>query len=327
MEINYNLIIKYLAKKNSKECINTNLNTNNFITQKNIFNYSITFPDKFKDILTDKFYRYGIIVNDNNNNNISFWSSILTLIDKNFIIPYSSDELELITKFKVHLIEKYSKSKLSIFLKDLDKSDLRERFKLDQDIYTLQYLVDILDINILIFDWETQHINCVYHKNIMNPWKKTILLAKFNKYWEPIMMVKNKGKTEKLFDYNNLIIKKILTLGNISYFEGNKINKQFILNNDIDSIIQQEKTKLKVNEDTVNEDTVTEDIVNKDIVTEDNIFINKNYFEELNKLNKTKLTKMKLEELHKLVDKLKLVITKKNPTKSVLINSILDKLN
>lgn len=335
MEINYDLIIKFLVKKNNKEDFNIKTNLNNFATQKNIFNYSINFPDKFKDILTDKFYCYGVTINDNENNNISFWSSILTLIDKNFIIPYSSDELELITQFKTQLIEKYSKSKVSTFLKNLDKNDLRERFKLDQDIYTLQYLVDIMDINILIFDWETQNINCVYHKDMMNPWKKTILLAKFKKNWEPIMMVKIKGETERLFDYNNITIKKIITSKNISYFEGDKINKCFILNEDIYSIVQQEQTKLNIKESIKNnektteliEDSLSDSSVKTDSDSDiDDVFSNEDKLEELKKLNKTKLNKMKLDELLKLVEKYKIVITKNKPTKSILINTILAKL-
>jgi hypothetical protein len=99
MEIDYNIIIKYLSKKQVKKEVN-------FITQKNIFNYSINFPDKFKELLNDKFYRYGITINDNDNNNISFWSSLLTLIDKNFMIPYDNDELILINQFKTQIIEK-----------------------------------------------------------------------------------------------------------------------------------------------------------------------------------------------------------------------------
>ena len=93
MDINYEIIIKYLSKKvinvNDKQKYNQQTS---FITQKNIYTYSHTFPAKFKELLTDKFYKYGITVYDNENNNISFWSSIITLLDKNFIIPYINDE-------------------------------------------------------------------------------------------------------------------------------------------------------------------------------------------------------------------------------------------
>ena len=331
MEITYDLIIEYLGNKD-----NYNNTSTDFITRKNIYNYSINFPDKFKNILTDKFYRYGITTNDDENNNISFWSSLLTLLDKNFIIPYSSDEIELINQFKSQIIEKYSKSKISSFVKKLNKNDLRERFKLDPDIYTLQYLVDIIDVNILIFDWESTNIYTVFRNNLMNPWKKTLLFAKFNKHWEPIIMVKNKGDTERLFDYNNLTIKKILNTNNlISYFENEKINKQFILDEDIYSILQQEKKNILIkNKLNKSNDTESEQ---KDIESEqkdsselsiktDSDEINNEELLEFKKLNKTKLTKMKLELLLNIVNKFNIVITKDKPTKSILITLILEKI-
>lgn len=329
MEINYGLIIKYLVKNPSINPTNKP-KTSDFLTQKNIFNYSVNFPDKFKNLLNDKFYRYGITVYDNENNNISFWSSILTLIEKNYIIPYSSDENELIAQFKLQLIEKYSKSKLSGFYKNLDKNDLRERFKLDPDIYILQYLVDILDINVLIMDWETEDIWSVFHKDIMNPWKKTILLAKYKKFWEPIMMVKSKGETKRLFDYNNQIIRKILTTENlIKYYQAEITNKEYILNDDIYSIIDSEKKKLNivvVNNKPNLIETDSESSV-KTEGSESNIFIKNDELEEYKKLNKTKLTKMKIDELHQIIDKLKIVITHKKPTKSVLVESILTRIS
>lgn len=326
MEINYDLIIKFLVKKNTKE--ESGVKPNNFITQRNIFNYSINFPDKFKNILTDKFYRYGITQSDNENNNISFWSSILTLVDKKFVIPYLMDELEMINQFKSQLIEKYSKIKLSSFLKELDKNDLRNRFNLIPDIYVIQYIVDIMDINIIIFDFESTNIYCVYHKDIMNPWKKTLLLAKYKKHWEPIMMVKQKGETERLFDFNNLAIRKILTtLNDLGYFEGDKIDKQYILNNDVYSVVQQEKNKLKIKDPEPDIPEINSDSSVKTDSEVNSIFTNEDELEEFKKLNKTKLTKMRLDELNKLMIKLNIVIPTKNPTKNIIVEAILAKLN
>lgn len=329
MEINYELIIKYLVKKNKNIA-------NNFTTQKHIYNYATEFPEKFKKLLTDKFYRYGITIYDNENNNISFWSSILTIIDKNFIVPYSADESELIHQFKNQLLEKYAKSQLSSFLKDLDKNDFRERFKLDPTIYTLQYLVDILDINILIFDFETENISTVYKKNIMNPWKKIILLAKYNNYWEPIMCVKSKGDIERLFDYNDNIIKKIITTPDlINYFESDIIKKYYTYTDDINNIIQEEKTKIiepeikkSITPITPINDKLIEDSNESTVNTDDtSIFINKNELEEFKKLNKTKLKNMKVDELKKLIEKLQITLTTNKPNKTILIESILAKIN
>lgn len=333
MEINYDLIIKYLVKKDHGEKIIKSQPKNNFVTQKNIFNYSDNFPDKFKELLTEKFYKYGVLVYDNEKNNISFWSSILTLIDKNFIIPYNNDELELITTFKNQLIEKYAKSKLTQFVKDLDKSDLRERFKLEPDIFVLQYIVDVLDINILIWDFVSENIFTVYHKDLMNPWKQTLMLAKYNNFWEPIMVVKNKGVIQRLFDYNDLVIKKLYSSEElVTCYQGDKINKEFIFNNNITDIITIEKEKLKI-KDIIEEkssnvllDDDNESDTDSSVKTDSDIFIDNDEMDEIKKLNKTKINKMKVSELLELCQKLKITINKKTPTKAILVDSIMNKI-
>lgn len=322
MEINYDLIIKYLVKKTDN--VKPKNKSNDFITQKSIFNYSTNFPDKFKELFTDKFYRYGITTHDYENTNVSFWSSFLTLIDKNFMIPYNNDEFSLINQFKNQLVDKYTKSKLSSIIKSFDKNDLRERLKLDPDIYILQYIVDILDINFIIFDFESINVYTVYHKDIMNPWKQTFLLSKFKNIWEPIMMVKNKSETQRLFDYNDNVIKKIIQTDNlIEYFEKNKIEKEFMFINNINDIILIEKKKLKINETPLLEDS--ESSVKTD--DEDNVFVKNEELEKINKLNKSKINKMKVQELWEIIGKLNIVIEKKNPTKSILMDSILNKIS
>jgi len=322
MEINYDLIIKYLVKKTDN--VKPKNKSNDFITQKSIFNYSTNFPDKFKELFTDKFYRYGITTHDYENTNISFWSSFLTLIDKNFIIPYNNDEFSLINQFKNQLVDKYSKSKLSSIIKSFDKNDLRERLKLDPDIYILQYIVDILNINFIIFDFESINVYTVYHKDIMNPWKQTVLLSKFKNIWEPIMMVKNKSETQRLFDYNDNIIKKIIQTDNlIEYFEKNKIDKEFMFISNINDVILIEEKKLKINETPLLEDS--ESSVKTD--DEDNVFVKNEELEKINKLNKSKINKMKVQELWEIIGKLNIVIEKKNPTKSILMDCILSKIS
>ena len=149
MDINYDIIIKYLCKKNSIKKDQEiqepgfpeeipKLTRKSFSTQKSILNYATNFPNKFRELLTDKFYRYGVTTYDMEKNNVSFWASLLTMIDKNFLIPYNNDELSMISMFKNSIIDMYKKSMLSSFLKEFDKNDIRERFKLEPDIYVLQ---------------------------------------------------------------------------------------------------------------------------------------------------------------------------------------------
>jgi hypothetical protein len=179
----------------------------------------------------------------------------------------------------------------------------------------------------------------------MNPFKTTLLLAKYKKNWEPIMMEKQKGNTKRLFNYNDPFLKKILYSNNMFYFEGSRIDKTYIIG-DIDHIIQTERKKyeqISNSPDILIEEQVSNlNILNQEekinsgssVKTEtdsenntSNIFIKPEELEELKKLKKTKLIKMRLEELHKIVDKLKIIISIKNPTKSVIIEGILLKLS
>ena len=331
MDINYEIIINYLSKKvinvNDKQKYN---HQTSFITQKNIYTYSHTFPAKFKELLTDKFYKYGITVYDNENNNISFWSSIITLLDKNFIIPYINDECELINQFKRQLIELYNKKLLSDFIKKYDKNDLRERFKLNPDLIVLQYIVDILDINIIIFNFKTETINVLYSKDIMNPWKQSILLANDDIFWEPIMCIKSKNTIIRLFDYNSQTFKKIINNNLITYLNGSIIGKKFVCINNLSDIIEIEKKKLNImsKESNLLLDNNSDSSVHTDEDIDDNKIVNIFIKEdEFYGLNKTTMTKMKISELIVLTNKLNIVITKKNPTKAILMESILNKIN
>jgi hypothetical protein len=169
MDINYELIIKYLA--NSKKPV--------FASKKFIQVSSETFPDNFKEILQNKFYRYGVTQLDNKNNNISFYNSLLTLLNKQFITYSLQDEIVEINNFKK-----------SISLNELD----------------IQYISDNLDVNFLIFDFKSNEINVIFSGVYCNPYKNTLLLANFEDQYEPII---NETDNKRLFSYNDIIIKKI----------------------------------------------------------------------------------------------------------------------
>ena len=297
MEITYELILKHLVFKNNMGITGE---INNFITQKNIYNYSKNFPEKIKNLFTDKFYRYGITTYDEDKNNISFWTGLLTLLNKDFIISY--DEVSHINKFKIELIESYKKSNLSSNIKDYDKNDIKERIKLEPDSEILQYIVDTLDITFMVFDFETSDVSVVYHGESLNQWKPILLFARFKTFWEPIMSVKSKGGIDRLYDINDVVIKKIfLTDGLIKYY---KDIKPFVLSN-IDDIIAKESTKLDNNKD------------DNDSVQSNDIFIDCDIEELKKSINKTKLNKMKLEELITLAKQLKINIDISTEKKSI----------
>ena len=297
MEITYETILKYLSPKKNK---------NNFL-EKGTNYYANNFPQKFSDILSNKFYQYGVTIMDNDKINVSFWSSILTLLDNDFIMSYNVEENVSINNFKNKLMEMYKKSKLSSFMKDLEKTDYRERFKLDPDINVFQYIVDIMDINIVILNFKEEIVETVFKNDIMNPWKQTLLFSRTDNIWHPIMLQLENNNIMKIFDYNNEYLRLLLEC-DPSYYEGSKINKNFIIYKNINDIIKLEKANIVPLSDTI---SIVDEIKEEDF---------KSY-------NKTKLTKMKINEINSLVSSMKIDISNKKVTKPILIDLILDKIS
>jgi len=291
-EITYEIILKHLVKDDHI-----------FITPKNIINKKFT---KFNDIFTDLFFRYGITIYDINKNNISFWTSLLTLLDENYMTSCNNEDLSIITEYKMKLIDGHSK-KISSFLKKFEKNDFREYFKLQPDLIILQYIVDILNINILIFDFKLDEIFALYRNDIMDPFNKIILLAKYDDFWEPIMTSETKS-----FDYNNDIIINILKK-NIKYYESDKINKIFNFSTKpIEDVKISKKKKPVIINSESNVDTM--DNTNSPVV--------------YSKISKSKLERMKNEDLIKILEvnnieyKTDAKILKKNLIDLLILNNL-----
>ena len=231
MEITYDLIINYLSDNNK---IISNIYTP---TQHNTL--SNNFSLKYNNLLNN-FSRYGVIYHDDNKVNISFWSSILTLLDDKFNISINNDENTKIAIFKNSLIDKYSKSKL--FFKNNNKNDMRELFKINPDIYTLQYISDILNYTFIIFDIKNDKHYIVYRSSILDHNDTIILFTKYDNLWEPII---NNQNSQRIFTYYDDVISKIFL--DIEYYSNDICNKILQLNFNNDNPINEIKSDIKIN--------------------------------------------------------------------------------
>ena len=127
MAVTYSTIIEYLLKNNK------DLHNDLFITNKNDYgNIHNIF-----NIFNNNYHCYGIY-SYNNNENISMYSSILTLLEPAFILPYYKDELTAINNFKNNIIN-------NCILNNIEFINLKYNDK-------LQVIVNIFNINIIIFD-------------------------------------------------------------------------------------------------------------------------------------------------------------------------------
>lgn len=280
MDIGYNTILKYL-------CDDEN-NQSSFSTKKNIMVSSENFPEKFSNLFNEckeKFFRYGITRLNSKNTNISFLISILTLLDKKFISFDNDEEEKYINTFMEQLKLEVKKKSFKFELEyKFSKEVLIDRIMNNNfsDGILIQLIVQILDINILIFDFKNSNLYSTFSGDYLNPWKVTVMLGKEENEWEPIF------SDVKKFSFNDNIIKNILTNEEIIYFNESFLNKYYSLLDNIDEI----KDK-NIDSENSNNDT----------------FINpKNEIKDMN-LNKTKLKNMKKDEILEIFDKLNLEVS------------------
>jgi len=155
MEITYKTILEYLSPET--------ICKNDYPASKGDMVSSNFFPDKFKILFQDEknFFRYGIY----NKKNISFFSSILTLLNDEFL-TFDDNEIfnyceKFIHEIRTKIFEKGFKFE---FKNKFSKDILRDRvdsLKLDDGIL-IQLIVQILSINIIIFNFEDEKIYTLF---------------------------------------------------------------------------------------------------------------------------------------------------------------------
>lgn len=304
MEINYDMIIKYLSSKNE---------TYHFESQKNIMCFSDKFPSEFRELLGDKFYRIGV-TQKIGEQKISFFSSLLTLLVDNYVTLNINEENTQINKLISELGE-YLHKNIPKSLEDVPKGSLKKYIKEKEDcIWTLEVLVHKFDINILIFDFKMKSIYTIFPSDIINPWKPFLLFGKYDNNWEPI---RNNDKSN--FCYNDNVIKKILhTQLNIKYYDGNIVKKDYILVDNINEIMNIEFNSKDcssvISEETeISEDNTTE--------SENKTFIKSNV--DI-KINKSKLEKMKKDEIVNYIKSLNINVSINSKTTKKQLLELID---
>lgn len=289
MDLNYKTIIEYLSENNNKV---------NFPIKQNIMRYANYFENNFSKLLTKDFYLYGIQIYDDLQNNISLWSSILFLLEKRFLTMDKNQKItyiDLINKQFIEFIKNNYKNFINKrkFSRNFAMDILRKK---DFNPLILELISYSLNLNIIIFNFQDDKVNVINSEDIFNPWKSTILLGKYQEYWEPICNSNN-----KLFNYSNNCIKEILN-GEVYYFESEYLDRDYTLVDNLNELYIENKIKSNDSESS----------------EENKMFIKKNQL----KLNKTKLRKMKKIDIINIIKEFNYEINV-NQNKIDLINCIL----
>lgn len=222
MAINYDLILKYLVKEEKET----------FTNQKNFMTYSDKFPNEFKNILGDKFYRMGVTQN-NEQKNISFYTSLITLLDNTIMSITDEEEIHKVNEFlsdinnKIKVLPEYLKQ----IPKDVIKKNLKDK---ESNIWIYELIANYLKLNFIIFDFKTLEILTIYCGDVMDPWRTCLFLAKNENSWEPI-----RNNEKKFFCYNDNVLKKILSQNsiNIKYFNNKIIKKDFVIFDNLEELV------------------------------------------------------------------------------------------
>lgn len=289
MAINYDLILKYLVKE-EKEL--------SFTNQKNFMTYSDKFPNEFKNILGDKFYRMGVTQN-NEQKNISFYTSLITLLDNNIMLITEEEEINKVNQFLADINNKVCE--LPEYLKEISKGAIKKYLKeRESNIWIYELIANYLKLNFIIFDFKTLEILTIYCGDVMDPWKTCLFLAKNEDSWEPI-----RNNEKKFFSYNDNVLKKILSQNSIEikYFNNKIIKKDFVIFDNLEELIN-DLTKSEQSKDFEHSDDEKDAIFIKTEIKISEAKLNKmtkteliNHLKLLNKKPLSKATKKDLIEL------------------------------
>lgn len=311
MEINYNLIVKYLANNKKDEVL--------FSSNKNMMTTSEKFPSEFKGLLGDKFYRIGV-TQTQNENNISFYTSLLTLLDENFMTLTNNEEKYKLLAFIDSLT---NLTNLPDNLKEISKGALKKYIKeMDTNIWILEWIANKLKINFLIFDFKSLNIYTIYQGLVMNPWKPILLLAKNDKNWEPM-----RNSEKKTFSYLDNFVKKIFNYG-VTYYDEGIIKKEFTLVDNLHEIIQEfNEDKIIEDDKTIEEEDNTEELTENKVNDSTKNKVNDSTFNTFIKsdnkmISESKLNKMTKDDLIIYMKSLNLKPNTKS-TKKDLIKTVL----
>ena len=265
--MNYNDIINYL--KDNKADIN--LNSIEVLKKDTSSNFKDI--NKFTDLFEDKVERYGII-QSSKKKNISFLSSLLLLIDDEYINLSIKDQIIYVNILKKKILSEVTQKDLfnEIKLKGngWNKKTLLQLLKEDEiNNNYIYYLACYFNINIFIFNLESETINPFYNDEELNKYKVNIFISKFEDIYEPIFYINGL----KQFSYNNHIFEKVITSDKIKLintgFSKKLILKEYKINNNNNVNIP--IINSNINDNNVNDSNINENNINNSNINENNI--------------------------------------------------------
>lgn len=236
--ITYEKIIQYLSPEKK--------NNVNFPNKPNLIVYFDEFPNIIKQYFNKNFFRYGVRTHNKDGDNISFWYSVLSILDKYFLTFDKDEQDRKVEYIKQHLYDELHKSgnyhKYEYNLTGLTKSTILEKIKDKVTNLSIQVFCDFFKVNILCINFDDGQKYVYYYGKIFNVYYPCIILSYYNDYYEPILY----GKDKKYFTYNDKILEKLIVGVKVSSIASSQ--KELIIENDVVNIVNDMfKDEIEVN--------------------------------------------------------------------------------
>lgn len=279
-QITYQMIIDYLSPN---KVVKNEMGVSSFPTKENIVINVSDFPKKIKRFFNKNFFRYGVLTYDDDHNNISFYSSLLTCLDSSFLTMNKDNKISYINAFRRKLKNDFNNNKLFKKFK-YSEHGISEKILLNEmsdkvSMMVIQSLIDYLSINVIIFNFDDQKRYLIHSRDAYNVYYPTLILGFSNDYYEPIFTNKKKS-----FTYNDKIIKKILkneirkmSISGLMDFSTNKDLYSIITDivdmnkSSFDNVSSQEDDNLEILSVTIDEETIDDDDDDDDSTSTDSI--------------------------------------------------------
>lgn len=308
-KITLNDIIEYIEKNRKFIDPTAEILENNekYQTELNVLkhdkNEMVSFTNKLKHIFgSHKIKRYGIInaVAVPVNINISFASSVLSLIDDDFTLLSEKEQSKYVEEF-LDKLYKLSSSNFKQFgyekfiNKDSTKLTLKKFTQYVKtfdmtDNYVAKYIADFLDINIFVIDFENDLLQLISSNEFVK-YKKNIFVVKIydnEQNYEPLKFETNKqfinyqsfdSQIIKNLEKMNVNIEHIKFIDNDNNFvSGFTDLTSFIINDtQIDKIEQEKNKKTKKSSKTIKHVLNDDESENNNFVEEITSNKNNNY--------------------------------------------------
>ena len=267
-QITYQMIIDYLSPN---KVVKNEMGVSSFPTKENIVINVSDFPKKIKRFFNKNFFRYGVLTYDDDHNNISFYSSLLTCLDSSFLTMNKDNKISYINAFRRKLKNDFNNNKLFKKFK-YSEHGISEKILLNEmsdkvSMMVIQSLIDYLSINVIIFNFDDQKRYLIHSRDAYNVYYPTLILGFSNDYYEPIFTNKKKS-----FTYDDKIIKKILkneirkmSISGLMDFSTNKDLYSIITDivdmnkSSFDNVNSQEDDNLEILSVTIDEETIDDD--------------------------------------------------------------------